>query len=225
MKYLLTFYLIFLTLGGNTQVPNIISPLIPNEASSIAGFVPGNWEVIDLTAGPITQNGATNFAIVIRSKKPKTLIDTVCNSNEPFYPKMIIILSRAPKTNVYSRTGLGSNLFGTCNWGIQGQDPFDKILIEKELIGIQFVTGGTLRTRETFYFKYINNHWNLVKGKSVTYQQGDPETEVTIVNLLSKTKETYLTKEGRKSKIKIEKATFIIDTTLEGFDGNFPYEN
>ena len=78
-----------------------------------------------------------------------------------------------------------SKMFGECNWDVQGQDPYEKIFIRHNTLGVEFLTGGPLRDVLSYFFRYQNNDWYLIGASSFQYWAGHEGSYTIDINLLT----------------------------------------
>lgn len=155
----------------NGQGSLFLLPKISESGKTIAEFIPVNWNIHDSLLGDFNSDKLIDVALVIQSKQPLALKDTVCFSDEPFYPKALIILFRQQDKSLQLST-TATRIFGDCNWGVQGSDPFDRIEKRRNTIGLIFMTGGTTRNQLSYYFRFQNNDWYLIGAESFQYWAG-----------------------------------------------------
>lgn len=224
LKYLTAAIFTFLFFAGFCQDNDLQYPVIPKKSVSSQDFVPNSWKIIDSAFGILSSSEIKNYVFVLQSKEPRKLSDSTCDSPEPFYPKMLIILAKNFKSKFYLLSAVGEKFFGHCNWGIQGSDPFDKIFIEHKSLAIQFFTGGTLRSQLTFYFQLVRGHWYLTKGMDYTYQQGQPGARVEEIDLIGNLKHIYsIDEKHKRTQFKKIRISYKLEDTLETFNGDFKY--
>ena len=190
----------------NGQESIFLIPEIPKNGKSITEFIPANWNIRDSLSGDFNKDNLRDVAVVIQSKQPLTSIDTVCFSNDPFYPKALIILLRQQDKSL-QLSKRATKIFGDCNWGIQGSDPFDRIEERRNTIGLIFMTGGTTRNQLSYYFRFQNNDWYLIGAESFQYWAGHTDGPGSFyseeINFLTSEKVKYNADEkGNKSEYK-----------------------
>lgn len=213
MKNTFITLLLLCSLYGNEQELKFPFPPIIHKAKNISNFVPQGWIIRDSVMTDFNSDQLKDFAIVIQTKKPYLFNDTDCFSDQPFYPKILIIaFQNSDKTYILSITT--TKLFGTCNWGVQGADPFQKLELRKNSLGITFLTGGTNRNWFSFYFKFIKNDWYTIGADAYQYWAGHTDGKDAFfnqsINLLTGDKETYYEDENKnrnsykKTKFKVK---------------------
>ena len=181
-------------------------PQIREVGQSKSDFIPKDWKVRQSIFGDLNKDNLEDCVLVIETIKPLKFDDKVCFSSELFYPKMLVILFKNLDNKLYLST-VATKLFGECNWGVQGSDPFDNIFIRRNTLGITFLTGGTLRNYTSYILRFQNNDWFLVGEDNLEYWAGHTEGEGAFgyknINYLTGTKETYETNQrGDKTNIK-----------------------
>ncbi len=176
-----------------SQINNYTFPKVISAGKNLNDFVPMGWEIRDSVFGDFDEDKLMDIAIVIQTKEALKLNDTTCFSDQPFFPKMLIVLLRRPdKTLRLSITA--TKLFGNCNWGVQGQDPFEKIENRRNTLGVIFLTGGTLRNYLSYYFRFQNNDWYLIGSESQQYWAGHTDEDGIYnekLNFVTGVRETY----------------------------------
>jgi hypothetical protein len=139
------------------------------------------------------------------------MVDTTCFSAEPYFPKMLIVLLRQPD-KTFKLSTLAIKLFGNCNWGVQGKDPYDGIVNRNGTLDIKFLTGGTQRNSLSYYFRYQDHDWYLIGAESYLYWVGHTDSEDAFynekINLVTGIRESYNEDEKGKKRSNYEKKTF-----------------
>ncbi|WP_291103272.1 MULTISPECIES: hypothetical protein [unclassified Flavobacterium] len=195
---------IILTLSATlcfSQIDNYKFPKIKPIGKNKNDFIPTDWTILDTISGDFNKDSLNDIAVVIQTKKPLLFEDKTCFSTEPFYPKILIILLRqTDKTFQLSTTA--TKLFGNCNWDIQGQEPFEKIEVRRNTLGIKFLTGGTSRNSLSYYFRLQNNEWYLIGAESFQYWAGHTNGKDAFynekINFVTSEKEMYNEDQNRK---------------------------
>lgn len=150
----------------NSFFPNIsVSGKVPLD------FVPIGWKIRDSLSIDFNNDKLIDFAFVIQTEQPLKFEDTECFSTQPFYPKILLVLKRQKDKSLLLTT-TATKLFGNCNWGVEGQDPFNKLVLRKNTLGIIFLTGGTTRNWLSYYFRFQNEDWFLIGAESYQYWAG-----------------------------------------------------
>lgn len=181
MKNILVIILTLSAIFCFSQIDNYKFPKIKSTAKNKSDFIPVDWTIRDSVSGDFNKDNLKDIAVVIQTKKPLLFEDKTCFSTEPFYPKILIILLRqTDKTLLLSTTN--TKLFDNCNWGVQGSDPFEKIEVRRNTLGIQFMTGGTSRNYITYYFRFQNNDWYLIGADSFQFWAGHTEGKDAFYN-------------------------------------------
>lgn len=166
-------------------------PGIPKSGQSLKDFVPANWKIRDTISYDFNKDGLKDYAVVIESVRPVEIKhDTVCFSDEPFYPKLLFILLKK-EDNTLILSSSNSKMFGQCNWGVQGEDPYVGISIHNNTLGVVFLTGGTERNEISYFFKYQNKDWYLTGASSFQYWAGHQGSYKVDINLVTGIKESY----------------------------------
>jgi hypothetical protein len=186
-----------------SQADNYQFPKIVQTGKSLTDFVPLNWKIRDTISCDFNKDSLKDWAIVIETIKPLVFEDTTCFSSEPFYPKMLIVIFKQ-SDETFQLSTFATKLFGNCNWGVQGLDPFDKIFVRRNTLGITFLTGGTLRNYISYFFRFQNNDWYLIGVDSLQYWAGHTDGPDAFayedINLITGVKETYNTDQHGKRK-------------------------
>ena len=190
-------FAIILTLIFNhcfSQVDNFNYPKIESTGKTFRDFIPTNWRLRDSVSGDFNKDNLKDVVLVVETKKPFIFEDKDCFSTEPFFPKMLIVCFKNPNES-YRLSTTSNKLFGSCNWGIQGGDPFDNISERRNTFGITFLTGGTARNFLTYYFRFQNNDWYLIGAESLQYWAGHTDGKDAFynekINLITGVKEIY----------------------------------
>jgi len=223
MKIYSTIFILIVSLYVHGQPTKNIYPGIKKYGKNVKEFIPNRWAIIDSIRSDFNNDKKIDYAFVIQGKDSLKVSD-LCINRYPFYPKMLVIVFQV-NNDKFELSGLGYNLFGNCNDGIQGQDRYQKIYKRDNSIVVQFEYGGTLREIDNFYFKYVGHKWLLTHAEHEAYQQGQPELGSYHVklNLISKSKEEY---EQDQSSKKTSYRKSIIESLkpiqLENFNGEFP---
>ncbi len=221
IKFILKLLIICLLISCNHSTS--IKKVETSKATNWKAFIPTNMELMDSVSCDFDKDKVDDIAFVLKSKKPVILVnDTICFGDSIYFPKKLIVLLNK-KLKGYEKVIETSTIFGTCNWGIQGSDPYLGLIKRKNSLGINFATGGTLRTSYTYYFRLEEKDFKLIGAFSDEYQVPNPTGYITDVNLLSGVKETY-EENGRRDyrKENIEKKQSIRLATFEPLQRNDP---
>jgi hypothetical protein len=167
-----------------SQIKNFIFPSIPQSGKSINDFIPIRWKLKDTVSGDFNLDKQKNLVMVIECKDSLSFEDTTCFSNEPFYPRMLIIVNKQ-KGEDYKISVVATKMFGICNWGIQGTDPYVGLSKRGNTFVVEFSDGGTLRNVWTYYFMFQNGDWFLIGASELTYWTGHPGAYFEDLNLTS----------------------------------------
>jgi hypothetical protein len=228
MKCFLIIVSIVVSCSGFCQPKGLVFPLIPKDGRTLSDFVPLKWKIRDSVSGDFSYAKLQAVVLIVQTVDSVQAIDSDCLSDAPFFPKMAIVLLKN-QNNSYKVSAQATKMFGDCNWGIQGHDPFEKVIKKKNSFGIQFSSGGTLRNFETYWFQFRNNDWYLVGTINETYQQGQPEISVENSNLILGIKESYTGNSGSIKKREYKKVFFkpIKDIKFSSFDDDsvLPFED
>ena len=207
-----------------SQIDNFKFPQIELIGKSFQDFVPTNWKIKDSISGDFNKDTLQDIILIVESNKTIVTNKNECFSTEPFYPKMIIICFRKKDGTFYlSRTA--NKLFGKCNWGIQGEDPYEKTLKRRNTFGVKFLTGGTTRNYLTYYFRFQDNDWYLIGSESYQYWANHTEEKKSFynesINLIKGLRETFNEdKKGNRTDYKIVKFSKKPLLKLVEFDEN-----
>lgn len=177
-----------------SQVDYYKFPKIALTGQYKSDFIPSGWTIRDTVVGDFNKYSLKDIAVVIETEQPLVFEDTTCFSSHPYHPKMLIVLLRQSNKTL-QLSAKATKLFGNCNWGVQGFDPFDKITERRNTLGITFLTGGTSRNQLSYYFRFQNNDWYLIGAESFQYWAGHTDGKDAYynerINLVTGEKETY----------------------------------
>lgn len=222
MKHLLTIILTLFYSYCFSQVDNYKFPKITLTGQNKNDFIPSGWTIRDTVVCDFNKDSLIDVAIVIETKQPLIFEDTTCFSTQPFFPKMLIVLLRQPDKTLQLKT-TAKKLFGNCNWGVQGLDPFEKLDWNRNTLGITFLTGGTLRNWLTYYFRLQDNDWFLIGAESFQYSSGHTDGKDAFytekLNFLTGTKESYNEDQNKKQN-SYKKTTFEMKPLIKLTDFN-----
>ncbi|HVA97834.1 MAG TPA: hypothetical protein VNG53_02985 [Bacteroidia bacterium] len=233
MKKLVIIIFLFLNLFGFSQTPFFTFPTIPKSADSLKNFVPTNWKILDsIVPFNLTKENIKGFAMVIEANDSLSFNDTICFSDQPFYPKMLLIVFKQPNGK-FTLSTISSKIFGQCNWGIGGSDPFNGISIKRDTLDVQFLDGGTQRNYTSYLFSYQKNNWYLVEAEGFGFEVGQDGSTTENLNLVTGVKESYQQSgigDGKitndtKINISIEPLIKIEDIDEENYTSIFHDEN
>lgn len=190
-----------------SQIKNFEFPSIPKSGKSINDFIPIGWKLKDTVSGDFNLDKQNNLVMVIERRDSLSFEDTICFGREPFYPRMLITVFKQAGED-YKTSVIATNMFGTCNWGIQGTDPYDGLSKRGATFVIEFSDGGTLRNIWTYYFTFQNGHWFLIGASRLTYWAGHPGAYFEDLNLVSGIKHVIGRNKPRGKDISFEKSSF-----------------
>ncbi|XZF14457.1 hypothetical protein ACTHGU_21955 [Chitinophagaceae bacterium MMS25-I14] len=175
-------------------------PQISTSGKNIRSFIPAGWEIRDSVLGDFNRDGVNDAALVIQQIKPTPEDKDCFSSGEAFHLKMLLILFG--HQSGYALSVKATKMFGKCNWGVQGLDPYSNLSVRRNILCISFLTGGTERDVISYYARYKDNDWYVIGANSYSYWAGHPETgDYTIdVNLVTGIQERYETTEKGKRK-------------------------
>lgn len=195
------------SLLGKSQTGNFTYPDIVPKGTSIHRFIPNGWELVDSLSHDFNGDKRKDYAMVIKTQSLIKSSDSDCIGEE-YHPKMLLVLFNDGDMG-YIISVVAHKLFGTCNWGVQGMDPYDNIVVRKNTLGISFLTGGTERNSITYYARLHKNEWVVVGVNSYQYWAGHLETgSFTVdINLMTGERESYETTENGKTQ-DYKKTTF-----------------
>lgn len=225
-------WLIFLTVNCSqvmAQSLNYKFPALPTQGKNISAFTPRYWTVRDSTCCDFNKDGLEDMAIVLQTKQPVPLSDTTGFSTQPFYPKILAIALQQP-CGSFQLSCSETKLFGTCNWGVQGQDPFQKLSQRRNTLGITFMTGGTMRNTLTYYFKFQDTDWMLIGAESYQYWAGHTDDKEAfyneVLNLVTGVREASF-EDGNHKRTSYKKTIFkkqpLIRLSEFSQDSNIPF--
>lgn len=179
-------------------------------------FPPKGWKIIGSCAADFNKDNFLDKAYVIQEEKETSIgADDECIAGDPYYRKELII-KFGLSTGGYTINHKSTAIFGTCNWGIQGSDPFDEISTRKNTLKLAFSTGGTLRSHLSYYFRFQENDWFLIGYEEETYQVPYLDQYIMEINYLTGKQINYEIIKGKRSKSEI---TTLQRTKLSTLDG------
>ena len=162
---------------------------------------------------------------MIQKVNPVIQKENSCAGSEEYYPKCLIIAFKS-KIGNFNLSLKTDKIFGKCNWGLQGGDPFSDLGKRKSTLKIEFFTGGTLRISPVYYFKFRNNKWQLIGYTETQIEVPSNDTYIEDYNLVKGIKESYSVINNKRKAVKT--VTFSIsplkdlqdfDATGGGIDG------
>jgi hypothetical protein len=195
----LLFILLHSALFSQTEAVPFKFPSIRTEGVKIADFIPTDWELrkdiynsstIDSVNCDFNVDGLMDIAFVIQTIKPVEINDTICFSREKYHPKVLVILFRQ-NDNSFKLVCYNYKLFGECNWGVRGSDPFRMLLVRRNTLGLSLETGGTNRDYFTYYFQFKKNDWFLIGAEESQWHPPDIDSYEVNVNYLTNEREEY----------------------------------
>lgn len=206
-KYFIILLLMYCSWNRTYAVPTTITDLIPK-----------SYIIIDSAQTDFNNDGLLDFALVVRAKDSIILkTDTVCFGDSVYYPKQIMIFF-AERNKQYKLSITTSEIFGACNWGIQGSDPFRKIGVKKNCLTISLMTGGTLRCELLYTVRFQNNDWYIIGATSNVYQVPYSDLYVTDIDLITGNSDHYVLRERKSSYNKRVKPNLAILYRHKKFD-------
>ena len=218
MRNYLPLLFVLIQIKAGSQTNNFSFPKIAETGASIASFIPRGWHIRDSVSGDLNKDGLKDFVAVIESDIPHQVTDKLRDTFFPFYPKMLLVFFRQPK-NSFILSATAVKLFQNCNWGVAGQDPFEKLFLRKGTFGISFYTGGFIRDHLSYIFRYQNSIWYLIGLDRYQFWIADESEGTTYAcyNFATQLKENYfLTKAGkrtdfRRSRLPQKQLTQLVD--------------
>ena len=146
------FFILNLSLAKDlfAQSEKFVFPIISKRGNTLNDFVPSKWKIRDTVSCDFNKDNYKDLAIVIETIDSVKTPDS-CFSREPHYAKMLLIVFKQPDGS-YRLSETATKFFGECNWGIQEQDAYERIFIRNNTLGIDFLTGGTLRILISYFF-------------------------------------------------------------------------
>jgi hypothetical protein len=168
----------------HSQPKDFTFPSILRSGKSINDFVPAGWKLKDSVSGYFNQEKRKDWVLVIENNDSLSIVDTNCYSDQPFYAKMLIAIVKQSE-NAYQVSSIATKIFGKCNWGIQGSDPYVSLSKRGNSFAIAFSDGGTLRNLYTYYFRFQQEEWFLIGASQINYWAGHPGAYFEDLDLIS----------------------------------------
>jgi hypothetical protein len=202
MKSTLTLLFVLIAFYISSQVP--VSYQFPNTKKiglSLKDFTPQHWIVRDSVIADFNGDSLNDYAIVVESNQMTTVLSKICDGIDSFTPKLLLVVL-GKRNGTFELSARATEIFGDCNWGLQGFDPFQRLEQRRNTLGIKFLTGGTLRDWITYYFRLQNAEWYLIGAERYMYWANHTDEDDAFyhekINFITREKETYNTNQAGK---------------------------
>jgi len=173
-------------------------PEIKKNGETINDFILSGWKISSLDSTDFNKDSLMDYVVVLEKNNFITISDNNdCSGDAKYYPKILLILFKS-NAGILFKSLQTNKIFGNCNWGIQGTDPFVKVGIRKKSFYITFETGGTERTTFNSYFSFRDNDWYLIGETTISWELPTTDFYIKDENFITKEVEEYRLINGKK---------------------------
>jgi len=202
-------------------------PVITTTATSLSGFTPAGWRVLDSAFGDLNYDELTDAAFVLQTSDSVKLVkeeDTVVTQ-----PRILVIVFKDTATNTY-RLAKQSNSFILNHDNPAMDDPYQPMKINNHILQIHFLLfynmGSWYVNDVSYKFRYQNNEFVLIGADNHSYHRATQDFEDYSYNFL--TRKGTITRGDNSGNKKPQVQSFLINLknlkTFETFIQPFTWE-
>jgi hypothetical protein len=169
-------------LVATTSAQDFTYPVIKNDGSTIADFIPSGWVLHDSAGGDLNYDGERDLAIVLQHrdsvqilKQEESYTDTLITQ-----PRMLVIFFRDSTTQTY-RLMEQSNSFILNHDQPYREDPYQSIIILNGILHINFQlfynNGSRYISNTTYKFRCRQNTFVLIGADNNSFNRGNMDFE------------------------------------------------
>lgn len=137
---------------------------LPKQANNIESFIPKGYDTLGTAVGDLNKDGLADIALVLHHQKE----NDYKMEEEPL--RLLLILFK--NKNIYQLAASTDKAIMCVHCGGVFGDPFQGIIIEKNILTIQHYGGSSWRWSYNHDFKFQNNNFYLINRESNYYWNG-----------------------------------------------------
>jgi hypothetical protein len=174
---------------GDAEIPSVAYPPLPEQAETVAGFVPAGWKLESSATGDVNRDGLPDAALVLHMDEPRNLVPSDWDPNQKYdsNPRILAVALARPGGG-YELAAADHKLIPRLENQNQ-DDPFDGVEIVNGTLRVKLQlfmsAGGWQMGSWTYTFRWQDGAMKLIGFDSDTVMRNSGETETVSVNFLT----------------------------------------